>query len=71
MGRRIRKQKTKTKNAERTGIKKRLLQEYFDQLFRVSKNQIIWGGNYFDKHLYLRLVGFIGIKTTEKIYLRW
>lgn len=22
--------------------------EYFDQLFRVSKNQIIWGGNYFD-----------------------
>ena len=21
--------------------------EYFDQLFRVSKNQIIWGGNYF------------------------
>lgn len=22
--------------------------EYFDQLFRVSKNQIIWGGNYFE-----------------------
>jgi site-specific DNA-methyltransferase (adenine-specific) len=22
--------------------------EYFDELFRVSKNQIIWGGNYFD-----------------------
>ena len=22
--------------------------EYFDQLFRISKNQIIWGGNYFD-----------------------
>lgn len=22
-------------------------QEYFDQLFRVSKNQVIWGGNYF------------------------
>ena len=22
--------------------------EYFDQLFRVSKHQIIWGGNYFD-----------------------
>ncbi len=21
--------------------------EYFDQLFRVSKNQIVWGGNYF------------------------
>lgn len=23
-------------------------QEYFDELFRVSKKQIIWGGNYFD-----------------------
>jgi len=22
--------------------------EYFDELFRVSQNQIIWGGNYFD-----------------------
>ena len=22
--------------------------EYFDELFRVSKNQVIWGGNYFD-----------------------
>ena len=25
--------------------------EYFDLLFRVSKNQIIWGANYFVKHL--------------------
>ena len=24
------------------------LQSYFEELFRVSKNQIIWGGNYFD-----------------------
>ena len=23
-------------------------QSYFDELFRVSRNQIIWGGNYFD-----------------------
>jgi len=22
--------------------------EYFDELFRISENQIIWGGNYFD-----------------------
>lgn len=22
--------------------------EYFDELFRISKNQVIWGGNYFD-----------------------
>jgi len=27
-------------------------QEYFDELFRVSKNQIIWGANYFIEHLY-------------------
>jgi site-specific DNA-methyltransferase (adenine-specific) len=26
--------------------------EYFTELFRVSKNQIIWGGNYFINHLY-------------------
>ncbi len=25
--------------------------EYFTELFRVSKNQIIWGGNYFIEHL--------------------
>tara|TARA_R110000796_G_C14350073_1_gene411469 strand:- start:40 stop:645 length:606 start_codon:yes stop_codon:yes gene_type:complete len=25
--------------------------KYFKELFRVSKNQIIWGGNYFVKHL--------------------
>ncbi len=24
---------------------------YFDELFRVSKNQIIWGGNYFSKEI--------------------
>lgn len=25
--------------------------EYFFELFRVSENQIVWGGNYFTKHL--------------------
>src|SRR5947207_443827 len=25
--------------------------EYFDELFRVSKNQIVWGGNYFTPYL--------------------
>ena len=25
--------------------------EYFKELLRVSKNQIVWGGNYFAKHL--------------------
>ncbi|WP_211290382.1 DNA methyltransferase [Flavobacterium croceum] len=27
------------------------LKEYFDELMRVSKNQIIWGGNYMTEHL--------------------
>jgi len=27
-------------------------QEYFDELFRVSKNQIIWGANYYPEYLY-------------------
>lgn len=26
-------------------------QEYFKELFRVSKNQIVWGGNYFSQYL--------------------
>lgn len=25
--------------------------EYFDELFRVSKNQVIWGGNYFSEEI--------------------
>ena len=29
-------------------IDMRPTKEYFDELFRVSQNQIIWGGNYFD-----------------------
>lgn len=26
--------------------------DYFDEIFRISKNQIIWGGNYFIDYLY-------------------
>lgn len=26
--------------------------EYFDELFRISKNQIIWGSNYYPQYLY-------------------
>ena len=33
--------------------------EYFDQLFRVSKNQIIWGANYFVEHLHEGHKGWI------------
>lgn len=33
--------------------------EYFDELFRVSKNQIIWGANYFVEHLNNSSMGWI------------
>ena len=31
--------------------KERPTDEYWEQLFRVSKNQIVWGGNYFTEYL--------------------
>jgi len=31
---------------------KRLPKEYFDEIFRISKNQIIFGGNYYTDYLY-------------------
>ena len=33
--------------------------EYFDELFRVSKNQIIWGANYFVENLTKGTKGWI------------
>ena len=33
--------------------------EYFDELFRVSQNQIIWGANYFVEHLNNSSMGWI------------
>jgi len=33
--------------------------EYFEELFRVSKNQIIWGANYFVEHLNNSSMGWI------------
>ena len=38
--------KYNNKNADWDG--KPPSKEYFNELFRVSKNQVIWGGNYFD-----------------------
>lgn len=37
-----------TKNGKKDWDKQIPSDEYFAELFRVSKNQIIWGGNYFD-----------------------
>jgi hypothetical protein len=42
--------------------------EYFIELFRVSKNQIIWGGNYFDLGVCGKLY-YLGIKKYLKDYL--
>ena len=36
----------------KTWDSKRPNKTYFDELFRISKNQIIWGGNYFVEYLY-------------------
>lgn len=57
----VRKNKLQRLNGEGGKLKNRILntskidwdyeppgKEYFNELFRVSKNQIIWGGNYFD-----------------------
>jgi len=44
MGGRKRNKEDKKKNWDKSVPKK----EYFEELFRVSKNQIIWGGNYFE-----------------------
>jgi len=40
-----------TKYADNRWDKETPTQEYFDELFRISKNQIIWGGNYFIDYL--------------------
>ena len=47
LGNSNKKVKHKTKNWDNTTP----TAEYFAELFRVSKNQIIWGGNYFIEHL--------------------
>lgn len=48
----------KYKRTGKTGDGKKIIdwdiapgKEYFDELFRISKHQIIWGGNYFNEHL--------------------
>ena len=39
--------------------------EYWQQLFRVSKNQIVWGANYFTKHLPPSMGWICWYKTAE------
>ena len=41
----------KSRHTKKNWDNNRPEQIYFNELFRVSKNQIIWGGNYFTKYL--------------------
>ena len=50
--------------------------EYFNELFRVSKNQIIWGGNYFLEHLsasrgFITWDKMVYIPTMSRIEFAW
>ena len=53
-----RRQKSRTKLAKTTNFhysgwdKKIPSEKIFNEIFRISKDQIIWGGNYFIEHLY-------------------
>jgi site-specific DNA-methyltransferase (adenine-specific) len=42
--------------------------EYFDELFRISKNQIVWGGNYFTEILPPTKGWILWDKRTEQKY---
>ena len=55
----IKTQKRHTKNGKKQWDTHIPTQEYFDELFRVSKNQIIWGGNYFPQLWLNGCKGFI------------
>ena len=59
----------KTNGVKKNWDNKKPKKEYFKELKRVSKNQIIWGGNYFADLFQLRDVGFIGKKTWVVILL--
>ena len=47
---------------------------YFNELFRVSKNQIIWGGNYFDLPPTRTVIAWdkmVAIPTMSQIEIAW
>lgn len=61
----IRKEKYTKKDWDNAAPKK----AYFIELFRVSKNQIIWGANYFNEHLPSSMGWVFWDKKTEKQFL--
>ena len=42
--------------------------EYFEELFRITKNQIIWGGNYMIKYLYPTSCFIIWDKVQSEVF---
>ena len=42
---------TKKKWTKKDWDKNTPTKDYFEEIFRISKDQIVWGGNYFDYHL--------------------
>lgn len=49
-------------------------QDYFKELFRVSRNQIIWGGNYFDLPPTRTIIAWdkmVAIPTMSQIEIAW
>ena len=65
-----------TKNGKKDWDKGIPTDEYFEQLFRVSKNQIIWGGNYFLDHLpstrgFITWDKMVFIPTMSRIEMAW
>ena len=45
--------------------------EYFNELFRVSKNQIVWGGNYFIENLYSSNSFVLWDKVFNELHSPW
>lgn len=45
--------------------------DYFDQLFRVSKNQIIWGGNFFDLPPCYQPICWDKVRPNQKNVSEW
>ena len=60
--------------------KERPTDEYWEQLFRVSKNQIVWGGNYFNLPIKRQWIcwdksvikaGYLGKREFDEFELAW
>ena len=56
-----------TKYENFTWDKERIREEYFTEIFRVSKNQIIFGGNYYIDYLYPTKCIIVWDKDTQKV----